>query len=491
MTERLVFREVNVLDGSGGPAFVADVSVVGDRIERVGRAPDGTREIDGRGRYLAPGFVDVHSHDDAALLALPELKFKLAQGCTSVVVGNCGFGLAPLGGAAEPPGNAGLFGPERRRFASVAAYLAALRAAQPSVNVATLVGHANLLVSVLGEGERSPNAAERAELRALTELALSDGAIGLSTGLIYRPGRSAAREEIAELAALCGERGLIYTTHLRSESDQLLAAVDEAIAIGKLAQCRVQISHHKAAGKRNWGKTRETHARFAQAAVDGVDVAFDVYPYTAGSGPLVEYFDPKKPDLDLLEVTRIASCPPFPELEGRMLVDIAAHQGCDVPGLVSRILAGPEGARTLCITFTMGDEDLERNLSHPRSMVGSDGLADLTGKPHPRLFGTFPRVLGHYVRKRRLLTLPEAIRKMTSLPSERFGLAGRGRVAEGMFADLVLFDADSVSDVASYDEPLLTPRGIDCVVVNGALAYRSGVISRAGRVLTPASQTLP
>jgi N-acyl-D-aspartate/D-glutamate deacylase len=344
-------------------------------------------------------------------------------------------------------------------------------------------------VSVLGGGERAPTSSERTELRALLGRALDDGAVGLSTGLIYRPGRSAKTEEIAELAALCGERGLIYTTHLRSESDHLLEAVDEAIRIGSAAGCRVQISHHKAAGVRNWGKTLQTHARLAEATAGGVDVAFDVYPYTAGSGPLVEYFDPKNPDLDLLEVTRLATCPPFPELEGLMLVDIARAQGSSVPELVARILAGPGGERTLCITFTMGDEDLERNLVHPRSMIGSDGLADLTGKPHPRLFGTFPRVLGRYVRQRRLLALPEAIRKMTRTPCERFGLARRGLVAEGMLADLVLFDAERVLDLASYDEPKRGPEGIECVVVNGALAYRSsqgGVISRAGRALTPA-----
>lgn len=483
MSERLVFRDVNVLDGTGAPAFAADVSIVGERIERIGSVPAGSREIDGRGRYLAPGFVDVHSHDDAAVLTLPELEFKLAQGCTSVIVGNCGFGLAPLTGSAEPPGNAGLFGPERARFARVSEYLDAVTAARPALNVATLLGHANLLVSVLGDGERRPTRAERDALRSLAARALDDGAVGLSTGLIYRPGRSATLEELAELAELCGERGLIYTTHLRSESDQLFAAVDEAIEIGRRGGCRVQISHHKAAGKRNWGKTRETHARFTAARAHGVDVAFDVYPYTAGSGPLVEYFDPARPDLELLEVSRIASCPPFPELEGKMLVDVASAEGSDVPAVVARILAAPGGERTLCITFTMGDEDLERNLTHPRSLIGTDGLVDLTGKPHPRLFGTFPRVLGHYVRDRGLLGLPEAVRKMTSASCDRFGLAERGRVAEGMLADLVLFDGDTVAPRASYDDPQLTPSGIECVVVNGALAYRSGVISRAGRVL--------
>jgi N-acyl-D-amino-acid deacylase len=483
VTQRLVFREVSVLDGSGAPPFVADVSVAGEHIERVGSAPAGTSEIDGRGLYLAPGFVDVHSHDDAAVLELPELEFKLAQGCTTVVVGNCGFGLSPLTGASEPPGNASLFGPSRRRFESVGAYLEAVTRARPALNVATLVGHANLLSSVLGEGERAPSASERAELRALAARALDDGALGLSTGLIYRPGRSAKTDEIAELAALCGQRGLLYTTHLRSESDRLLEAVDEAIAIGKSAGCRVQISHHKAAGKRNWGKTVQTHARLAEAERAGVDVAFDVYPYTAGSGPLVEYFDPQQPDLELLQVTRLASCPPFPELEARLLVDIAREQGTELPALVARILAAPGGERTLCITFTMGDEDLERNLVHERSMIGTDGLADLTGKPHPRLFGTFPRVLCEYVRKRRLLSLPEAVRKMTRWPCERFGLARRGRVEEGMQADLVLFDAERVTDVANYDEPMRTPSGIECVVVNGALAYRSGVISRFGRAL--------
>ncbi len=388
MVERLVLRDVRVLDGTGAEAFAADVSVVGDTIERVGEAPAGQREIDGRGRYLAPGFVDVHSHDDAALLSLPELHFKLAQGCTSVVVGNCGFGLAPLTGEAEPPGNASLFGPARRRFASLGQYLEAVAAARPAVNVATLVGHHNLLASVLGEGERSPTQAERAALCELLERALDEGAVGMSSGLIYRPGRHASTDELSELAALCGARGRLYTTHLRSESDRLLEAVAEAIEIGRSARCKVQISHHKAAGSRNWGKTVQTHALLAGAAEAGVDVAFDVYPYTAGSGPLVEYFDARAPDLTLLEVTRIASCPPFPELEGQMLTEAARALGLDVPALVSRILAAPEGVRTLCITFTMGDEDLERNLTHPRAMIGSDGLVDLSGKPHPRLAAT-------------------------------------------------------------------------------------------------------
>lgn len=494
MARRLVFRDVQVLDGSGAPAFAADVSVVGERIERVGRAPAGDVEIAGNGRYLAPGFVDVHSHDDAALLETPELSFKLAQGCTSVVVGNCGFGLAPLTGSSEPPGNAALFGPRRRRFAGLRQYHEAVAAALPAVNVAALVGHHNLLASVLGGAERAPSAAERAALRGLLEAALDDGAFGLSTGLIYRPGRSATTEQLGELAKLCGARGRIYATHLRSESDRLLEAVEEAIRIGRSGGCRVQISHHKAAGRRNWGKTAQTHALFARAAAEGIDVAFDVYPYTAGSGPLVEYFDAAEPDLDLLEVTRIASCPPFPELEGRMLPELAQESGLDVPALVARILGASGGERTLCVTFTMGDEDLERNLSHPGSMIGSDGLATLDGKPHPRLFGTFPRVLGHYVRERRLLELPEAVRKMTRLPCERFGLTGRGRLEEGMQADLVLFDGARVVDVASYDAPRRFPLGIGCVVVNGALAYRSegesavtgaraGVISRNGRAL--------
>jgi N-acyl-D-aspartate/D-glutamate deacylase len=185
----------------------------------------------------------------------------------------------------------------------------------------------------------------------------------------------------------------------------------------------------------------------------------------------------------LLAVTRIASCPPFPELEGRMLVDVATARGLSLAELVTEVLAGPGGERTLCITFTMSDEDLERNLRHPLSIIGSDGLADLSGKPHPRLFGTFPRMLGRYVRERGLLTLPEAVRKMTSAACERFGLLERGLVAEGMLADLVLFDAATVADVGDYDAPQRAPLGVDCVVVNGTLAYRSGVISRAGRVL--------
>ena len=485
----LVIKAARVLDGTGGGELDADVAIEGDRIARIGSALSGQRELVAEGMMLAPGFVDVHAHDDAALLRYPDMAFKLGQGCTSVVVGNCGFCLAPFeNGATEPPGNAGLF-MGVRPSADFREYFAAIEAARPGVNVKALVGHNAVRSLVCGNEERSATGDERRRMREHVERALEQGACGFSTGLIYRPGRASDSEEIVDVATPLRAQGAIYTTHLRSEGERLLEAVEEAITIGSHVGCAVQISHHKASGRRNWGRVEASQARIDRANDEGGDVAFDVYPYTAGSGPMVEYFDPERVDLELAAVTRIASCPPFPELEGRMLSHIAAERGQEAGELVRAVLGAPGGHRTLCITFTMNEDDVVRNIVHPRAMIGSDGLPDFDGKPHPRLFGTFPRVLGEYARRRGLLSMAEAVRKMTRLPSMRFGLRERGLVAEGCFADLVLFDPESVDSGASFDDPKQRAVGIHSVFVNGSLAYRSGQPSelRTGRVLRHAA----
>jgi N-acyl-D-amino-acid deacylase len=267
---------------------------------------------------------------------------------------------------------------------------------------------------------------------------------------------------------------------MRNEGDRLLEAIEETLQIGRESDVHVHISHHKSAGRPNWGKVKDSLARVDSAIAGGQRVTLDVYPYTAGSGRMIEYFNLAKIDRALAEVIRIASCPAFRELEGRMLVDVANERGIDVTDLVLEILTAPKGDRTICIQFIIDEADVETNLRHRDMMVGSDGIPDLKGRPHPRLFGTFARVLGHYVRERGILGLSEAVRRMTSLSADTFGLVDRGRVREGGFADLVLFDPATVKDTATYDDPQREPVGIRLVVVNGRVAYEGGLHTGVG-----------
>jgi N-acyl-D-aspartate/D-glutamate deacylase len=481
----LVVRNARLVDGSGGPAVEGDLAVDGDRIVAVGHVGAvgaGATEIDAAGRVVAPGFVDVHTHDDGALIRHPGMEFKLAQGCTSLVIGNCGFSAAP----AEPgsPEFSGLLGSEPT-WSDLAGYAEAVEAAHPSVNAVALVGHNTVRHLVMGppvdgDERREPTGAELGRMADHVARAMEHGACGLSTGLIYEPGRYSRTPEIIELARRAADAGGLYASHIRNEGDRLLEAVDEAITIGTEAGLPVQLSHHKAAGPRNWGKVVQSLARVDEANSSGADITLDVYPYTAGSGPMAQYFRLDAIDPELAEVIRFASCPAFRAYEGRMAVDVAAEEGTTPSEVIHKVLTAPEGDRTICIQFIIDEADIETNLRHPLMMVGSDGVVDLRGRPHPRLFGTFPRVLAHYVRDRSVLSLEEAVRRMTSLPARRFGLTDRGQLREGAFADLVVFDADTVVDTATYDDPKQEPTGIEAVVVNGRVAYRAGTHTGVG-----------
>jgi len=486
MSFDLSIRDVLLYDGSGRPPRTTDVHIEGDRIACIGSAPSGKREIAARGRALAPGFVDVHAHDDAALLSTPRLEFKLLQGVTSVVIGNCGFSLAPLAqGGPEPPGNASLFPGFAQRFADLSAYRAAFVAARPALNAVSLIGHNAVRSQVMGNEEREPNSDEIARMRGQVRRALEQGAAGFSTGLIYRPGRVASTAEIIALAEPLAEFGAVYATHMRSEGDRLLESVDETLGVARAVGCRAQISHHKAGGRRNWGKVQASLARVDAANAAGTDVTLDVYPYIAGSGPMMEYFDLNAIDLGFAEVIQIASCPGHAEYDGRRLTEIAATEGIGLAELVTKVLSLPGAERTVVISFTMDEGDVETNLRHPRVMVGSDGLPNPEGRPHPRLYGSFPRVLAEYGRRRGLFPLETAIAKMSSLPCERFGLRDRGRIELGYFADLLLFDPENITDCATYADPKRHPTGIDLVLVNGAIAAEGGRSTdvRPGRLL--------
>ena len=485
MAPELIIRDVRIVDGTGTPAVEGDVAVAGGRIVAVGSAgpaAPAAREVDGAGRVLAPGFVDVHTHDDGALVNHPDLAFKVAQGCTSLVVGNCGFSAAP--GVADGRRDA-VLGIDAD-LPDLEAFRTAVAAARPAANAVALVGHNTVRTVVMGTERRAPTAAELDDMRGHVRRAMEQGACGFSTGLVYEPGRYAATEEIVELAREVAPFDGVYATHMRNEGDRLLDAVEETLRIAADAGgLHTQISHHKAAGRRNWGKVVESLARVDRANAEGADVTLDVYPYTAGSGPLAQYVDPERVDPEFASIVRIASCPAFPEYEGRMVVDLAAEQGRSPAEVVRDIVTATRGRATLCIHFTLDEADVETNLRHPLVMVGSDGIPDLDGVPHPRLFGTFPRVLGEYVRARGVLGFEEAVRRMSSLACDRFGLTDRGRVVEGGWADLVLLDPATVVDTATYDDPQRLPIGIDTVWVNGVEVVAGGVPTgaRPGRLL--------
>ncbi|HVM98905.1 MAG TPA: D-aminoacylase [Caulobacteraceae bacterium] len=482
MTVDLVIRNAKILDGAGGPAFEGDVAVDGGRIAAVGRVTDAAREeIDAGGQHLAPGFVDVHAHDDGAFIRHPDMAFKLAQGVTTCVCGNCGFSAIPAVPGADPAvASGGILAGLEGDFTDLEGYFAAALGKKPAINNIMLVGHNTVRATVMGFEQRAPTAAELAEMKVMVRRAFEQGACGFSTGLIYRPGRWSQTDEVIALAEEAAPFGALYTTHMRNEGDRLLEAVDEALTIGREAGVHAHISHHKSAGRRNWGKVGSSLAKIDQAKAAGQKVTLDVYPYTAGSGRMIEYFNLDRVDRELAEVIRIASCPAFREFEGRMLVDIAAERGIDVTEAVKLVLTAPAGDRTICIQFIIDEADVETNLRYPTMMVGSDGIPELRGRPHPRLFGTFPRVLGEYVRRRHVLPLEEAVHRMTQVACETFGLVERGAVREGFHADLVLFDAGEVSDLATYDDPKREPAGISLVVVNGQIACRNGAHTAAG-----------
>ena len=476
-----VIRNVSILDGTGREAIQGDVGIADGRIDQIGSVANGRMELDGQGLTLAPGFIDTHSHDDGAFLRFPDMTFKLAQGVTTVVGGNCGFSAVPADPAQDAAAaSGGILAGLRGDFTDLEGYFRAVLDGRPAINNMMLVGHNTVRVLAMGMEPRAPTAAELAAMQGYVQQALEQGACGFSTGLIYRPGRYSQTEEVIALARCAQPYDALYTTHMRDEGDLLLEAVEETLTIGRQSGVHVHISHHKAAGTPNWGKVKASLAKVDAALAAGQRVTLDVYPYTAGSGRMIEYFDLEHVDREQADVIRIASCPAFRAFEGRMLLDIAAERGIDVTEAVRLILTAPGGDRTICILFIIDETDIETNLAYRDMMVGSDGIPDLRGRPHPRLFGTFPRVLARYVRERGLLRLPEAVRRMTSLAADTFGMAERGRIAPGYHADIVLFDSKTIIDTATYDDPKQYPLGIDSVWVNGKLALHKGKHSNAG-----------
>jgi N-acyl-D-amino-acid deacylase len=489
----LVIRSATVYDGTGGPARVADVGVTGDRIEAVGDlgADHAGVEVAGSGLALAPGFIDVHTHDDFAVFLAPEMDFKVGQGVTTAVVGNCGLGAAPFESAKAYLSvfAAGHQGDVLPAWDSYGDYLDAVDASPPSLNVAALVGHGTIRHDAMGLERRPPDEGELAQMLDTMAAALDAGCVGYSTGLVYEPGRHARTEELVTLARDMAGTGGLYASHLRNEAEGLLESVHETIRVGEEGGVPVQISHHKASTPPAWGLVRDSLRLIDEARARGVDVTADQYPYTAGSTSLravLQHVEENTAGFGAVAWDRVllASTPHHPEWEGRTLPVVAADLGVE-PLDAARRVVDAEGDGAVVILETMSEDDVRTVMAHPTTMIGSDGIPTLTGKPHPRLYGTFARVLGHYARDLGLLPLPEAVHRMTGLPATKFRLAGRGRLEPGAFADLVLFDPARIDDVATYERPRQHPVGVEGVWVNGVRVVRAGehLGARPGRAL--------
>jgi N-acyl-D-amino-acid deacylase len=467
-----------VIDGTGTPRQQADVAIRGDRIVAIGNlaTAEARETIDATGLIVAPGFIDAHTHDDRAVLSGPDMTMKISQGVTTVISGNCGVSLAPFPADREPPPPLNLLGGrDWFRFRSFADYIAALQATPAALNIAPQVGHTTLRAAVMDNVFRPATPKEIDAMADMVDEAMQAGAIGLSTGLFYPPAQAAPTDEVVILAERAARAGGMHTTHMRDEGPQVLDSIRESAEIGERAKLPVVISHHKCAGRPNWGRSVET-----LALIDGMrrkqTLDIDVYPYIASSTVLLPA---RIKDAERVMVTWSRS---HPEMNGRDLAEVAGEWNCTVEQAAERLQ--PAGA----IYWQMQEEDLRRILTWPDSMIGSDGLPH-DDVPHPRLWGTFPRVLGHFSRDEKLFSLEQAVRKMTSIAARVFGLAGRGSIAEGNFADLALFDAETVLDEATFEHPKRPARGIRRVIVNGATVWSDGKWSGAkpGRVLRRAA----
>lgn len=518
----LLIKDARIIDGSGGPSFEGSVGIKGEKIAAVGDVPESEAAIlfHARGLAVSPGFIDIHAHSEFTLLADPRAEGKVMQGVTTEVSGNCGLSAGPLYGEyfERRKGDLKELGQELN-WHDLNDFFDILEKKGISLNFATLIGHGNLRGSVVGYGNRKPTEVETEKMKSLLRDSMSAGGFGLSSGLIYPPGVYSETEELIELAKVVKEFGGIYASHMRSEGDKLLEAISEAIRIGEEGGIPVQISHLKTGGERNWHKLEEAFELIEAARDRGVDVTADRYPYTASStdldailpswayeggveAELKRLSDPETrerlkkevltqhPKDDYWESVMVAAVDKNKVFEGRTMAEVAREmkkEPCDA--LFDFLLE--EKLRISAIYFSMSEENLRRILQRPYVMVGSDSSARAIngptrlGKPHPRTFGSFPRVLSKFVREEKVLTLEEAVRKITSLPANRLGLKDRGIIKNGAFADLVIFNPEMVRDTASYTVPYSYPMGIRHVIVNGKVVVKDGAHTeaRSGKIL--------
>jgi len=526
----LLIKDGRLIDGAGNPYFKADIGISGGKIARIAKDIDpatAKRVIRADSLTVCPGFFDTHSHDDVYLLVNPRCDEKILQGVTTNVIGNCGISVSPLSDEHRAEMTAFLavmcgqqVSTEELNIQTFGDYLTRLEASKPGINVLPLVGHSTVRIATMGTANRAPSENEMKEMKARVAGAMEEGAFGLSTGLIYAPSNYARTEEIVELAKAAGQFHGIYTTHMRSEGDAEPAAIAETVRIGREAGIPVHISHHKVVGKQNWGKSVDTLRMMAEARAAGVELTCDQYPYRAGStflaavlppavlagGPAVFTTKLKDPAFraQIVETIEKGSGAGWENLikgagfEG-LVISVSRHEGyvgksiSDIARMENKSpydvifdLVIEETLGCIIILFMMDEGDIIRIMRNPWTMIGTDGIPGFgVKKVHPRMSGTFPRILGRYVREQGILTIEDAIRKMTSLPAQTFGVQGKGLLKEGFDADVVIFDPATILDQATYEEPNQGPVGIRYVLVNGEIAAENGKVTGAtsGKVL--------
>lgn len=517
-----------VLDGTGSPWFWADVAVKEGKIARVGHlAETAARRLDAKGQVVCPGFVDIHTHSDLTVLSNPRAESKVQQGVTTEVIGNCGLAPAPVAQARAVAIRQAMalldLDPQVEwRWESIGDYLDVLRSRGCSINLAPLIGHVALRASVVGFEDRPANPKEIREMQRLIEEGMHAGAFGLSTGLVYPPGCYATTEELIALARTVAGNGGLYASHIRDYADTFLEAVRETLGVAEQSGASLQISHHVSVGRRNWPKVRQSLELLSTARTNGMDVTVDVYPYAAGSANLSQLLPgwvhaggadalverlQQRPlrerireewkttqfwEWENIVVSWLAS-PKNQEVIGKHIADLAAVLGREPEEVYFDLIVEESNAVNM-VEHLQAEENVRLTMAHPLACFGSDGWAVAPygplgrGRPHPRYYGAFPRVLGKYVREERVLRLEEAICKMTSFPARKLGLYDRGLIREGMAADLVVFDPERIADQATYDAPHQFPRGIAYVIVNGTVTVQHGQHTGAmtGTVLRPA-----
>lgn len=504
MAYDLLITRGYLVDGTGNPWFKADLGIKDGGIEAIGDLQRATasRTIEAKGLTVTPGFIDMHSHSDFYVLLNPYEESKIFQGVTTEVVGNCGSSAAPMNDELRAYREKYMrqrLGPDFEfNWSSMKEYVERVNEKGSSFNVLPLVGHGTVRSNVIGFENRRPTDGEMGKMRDLVAKSMEEGAWGLSTGLIYTPGCYAETDEITSLARVAAKYHGTYSSHIRGEGETLLRAVAEAIEIGEKAEISVEISHFKASGKKYWGMTEKSLELVKNARTRDLDVTVDQYPYTASSTGLSAYLplwvrdggndmmlerlnDPNirekikgEPEMAEIEWGQVvvAFAEKHPEYTGKSIADIAEIQGKGPLDTVFDLLVDEEASVSI-VAFGMCEEDVRRVMKSPYMMVGTDGSAVSPegilgrGKPHPRFYGAFPRILGHYAREERVLTLQEAVRKMTSMPAQKIGLKDRGLLREGMMADIVVFDADEILDQATFTDPHRFPKGIYYVIVKG------------------------
>jgi len=481
----VLIKEATIVDGTGQAAYKGEILIEGERITQIAEADtirptSSATIIKAPGHVVCPGFIDVHSHDDLSIIKYPEQMPKIMMGVTTVVAGNCGDGIAPFDGDAAVAFKGldveGLIDLEELRFATMAEWMSHIEKLRPGTNMGLLIPHMMVRVEVMGAERRKPTASDLEKMQGIVRKAMADGALGFSTGLEYTPGAWADKDEIVALLKPVKEYGGIYTTHMREEKAKVVESVKEAITTAGEAGVPLEISHLKSASP-GWGKVREALALIDEANRMGQVVHADQYPYTASSTSLKAYLrwgDVKRSP----ETIVIVNSETHPQTAGQRLDKIAEDMGLSAEAAAEALL--PASA----VNFCMDEEDVRFVMRHPSVMVITDGLLG-GAKPHPRLYGTYPRVLGKYVRELKLLELEEAVRKMTSLPANTFKLKDRGVLRVGAIADIVIFDPARISDTATFDNPKQYPVGINAVMVNGVFAVRDGKYTgeRPGKVI--------